>query len=69
MWTETQLQAELAISAPDKFDDVKKGYFRTQKLKIFVPACSKVLNDDPQLMAEVDQLKAERKLLPFLKRK
>ena len=61
--------AELAISAPDKFEDVMKGYTSRQKLKVFALECARVLSEDPQLMAEVDKLKDEGKLLPLQKRK
>ncbi|CAJ1069756.1 Coiled-coil domain-containing protein 106 [Xyrichtys novacula] len=59
---------ELAISAPDKYADVLQGYSRSQKLNVFVQECSKVLSEDPELMAKVDELKDEGKLLPVSKR-
>ncbi|CAJ1055554.1 Coiled-coil domain-containing protein 106 [Xyrichtys novacula] len=59
---------ELAISAPDKYADVLQGYSRSQKLNVFVQECSKVLSEDPELMAKVDKLKDEGKLLPISKR-
>ena len=61
--------AELAIAAPDKFDLLLKGYSRVDQLKSFVRQCSQAINDDPLVMAEIEKLKAEGKLLPFLKRK
>lgn len=60
--------AELAISAPDKYFEVLQGYSRSMRLSAFVQQCSKVLFEDHELMAKVEKLKDEGKLLPISKR-